>query len=66
MKCLSCDNFMTDREANRKYENWSELPEGEDRYIGLCDRCIVSTDLNYYENSSSSNEEQNDDEFDCS
>lgn len=60
MKCLACDAFLTDREASRKYENWRSMPEGEDRYIMLCDRCIVGTDLIFVENTNASNEELTD------
>lgn len=62
MKCVACDSFLTDRQASRKYLNWREMPEGEGRYIMLCDRCIVDTDLIYSENSSANNEETTDDE----
>lgn len=57
MKCLACDGLMSDREASRKYVNWKEMPEGEDRYISLCDKCIQDTDLNFVDNPLASNEE---------
>lgn len=50
MRCLACNCAMSDREASRKYVNYQELPEGEARYIGLCDHCIQDTDLVFVEN----------------
>lgn len=40
MKCLSCDVVLTDEEANRKFSNYEEIKNPEDRYIGLCNRCL--------------------------
>lgn len=45
MRCLACDCALSDREANRKYLNFREIPNPEDRYIGLCDGCLQETDL---------------------
>lgn len=61
MKCLACDVILTDRQASRKYENWRDLPEGEGRYIMLCDHCIQYTDLTFSENPLADNEEYSDD-----
>jgi len=61
MKCLACDAFLTDLESSRKYTNWREMPEGEDRYIMLCNKCIIDTDLTYTENSTANDEDINDD-----
>ncbi len=61
MKCLSCDRILSDRESSRKFTNWREMPEGEDRYIGLCDRCIVDTDLHFDENTLANDEDLNED-----
>ena len=47
MRCLSCDCAMGDRETNRKYVNWKNIPNTEDRYIGLCDNCLKDSDLFY-------------------
>lgn len=60
MKCLSCDLILSDRESSRKYTNWRELPEGEGRYIMLCDRCVRDTDLTYTENLLADNTDPND------
>ena len=49
MKCASCDNMLSDREASRK-----GIFSGE--YLDLCDRCISTIpDLEYEENSFASN-----------
>lgn len=40
MKCLACDVILTDEEANRKFSNCEEIPNPEDRYINLCNRCL--------------------------
>lgn len=47
MRCLSCDEGLSDREANRKYINYREIKNPEERYIGLCDSCLRETDLQY-------------------
>ena len=47
MRCLSCDAAMSDRETNRKYVDWKNIPNTEDRYIGLCDNCLRDSDLFY-------------------
>lgn len=46
MKCLSCDCFLTDREASRKGSSSGQ-------YLDLCDRCLSTIpDLEYVENPS--------------
>lgn len=52
MRCLSCDSAMSDRETNRKYVDWKNIPNTEDRYIGLCDSCLRDSDLFYLDNDS--------------
>ena len=50
MPCLSCDRAMSDRETNRKYINWKEIQNTEERYISLCDNCLKDSDLFYMDN----------------
>lgn len=50
MRCLACNVILTDREASRKYVNHANIPNSKDKYIDLCDHCLVDTDLNYIEN----------------
>lgn len=50
MRCLSCNRNLSDREANRKYANWQEIKNPEERYIGLCDDHLDGLDLPYVEN----------------
>lgn len=40
MKCLSCDVILNDKEQVRKYKNHEEILNPEDKYIGLCNRCL--------------------------
>lgn len=48
MKCLSCDKFLSDREASRK-----GIFSGD--YLDLCDKCISTIpDLEYTENTEAS------------
>lgn len=48
MKCQSCDNFLSDREASRK-----GVFSGE--YLDLCDKCVSTIpDLEYTENTDAS------------
>ena len=56
MRCLSCNCNLSDREANRKYENWEEIKNPESRYIGLCNDCLMDTDLIFVENDQLSGE----------
>jgi len=56
MRCLSCNCNLSDREANRKYNNHEEIKNPESRYIGLCDDCIIDTDLAYLEDESLSSD----------
>lgn len=62
MRCLSCNCNLSDREANRKYDNHAEIANPEARYIGLCDDCILDTDLTFIENPNLSNERFDSDE----
>lgn len=39
MRCLACQKVLSDKEANRKFENYEEIVSPEDRYIGLCSNC---------------------------
>jgi hypothetical protein len=55
MRCLACNALLTDREASRKYTNHATIANPEERYIDLCDHCLVDTDLNYIENSTVDN-----------
>jgi hypothetical protein len=45
MKCLSCDVILDDKEQSRKYKNHFEIKNPEDRYIGLCNRCLRNGEL---------------------
>lgn len=56
MRCLSCNCNLSDREANRKYSNHEEIKNPESRYIGLCDDCIIDTDLAFIEDTGLSND----------
>lgn len=40
MVCKSCNRFLNDFEATRKYEGTTE-------YVDLCNRCFNSSDVNY-------------------
>jgi hypothetical protein len=51
MRCLACNVILTDREASRKYVSHATIENPNERYIDLCDKCLVDTDLNYIENS---------------
>ena len=47
MRCLSCNDILSDREATRKY------PSGE--FIDLCDFCIKEIDIPFVESMSKDN-----------
>ena len=47
MRCRACNEAMSDRETNRKYVNWKEIENTEERYISLCDSCLQESDLFY-------------------
>jgi len=49
MHCRACDCELTDEEAVRKYDNWKEIENPEERYIDLCNRCIGKSDLAVYD-----------------
>ena len=57
MRCLSCNCNLSDREANRKFDDWEHIKNPESRYIGLCDDCLLDTDLAFVENPNLSNED---------
>jgi hypothetical protein len=40
MRCLSCNVILDDKEQVRKYKNHEEIPNPEDKYLGLCNRCL--------------------------
>lgn len=40
MRCRACNELLKDKEANRKYVDWRDIPNPEERYIGLCDPCF--------------------------
>lgn len=63
MHCLACNDLLTDRETSRKYINWREMPEGEGRYILLCDNCLRDTEINFVDNPTSSDDSQSDGDF---
>jgi hypothetical protein len=48
MRCLSCNDELTDKEANRKFLDAEHIKNPEDQYIGLCDGCLSHSDLSYY------------------
>lgn len=50
MRCRACNVILTDREASRKFSNHAAIANPEERYIDLCDHCLVDTDLTYVEN----------------
>jgi hypothetical protein len=50
MRCQSCNKNLSDRESSRKFINWREIENSEDRYIGLCSRCLHESGILYVEN----------------
>jgi hypothetical protein len=50
MKCMACDDILTDKEATRKVINPEAV--GENRFVDLCNKCfhtirdMVNTDDN--------------------
>lgn len=62
MRCRACNHNLSDRAASRKFLNWREIKNSEERYLGLCDPCIVGTGLTFEEDVRASNEEFEDDE----
>lgn len=49
-RCRSCNKNLSDREATRKYANWEDIANPNDRYIELCNSCIGETDLLFVDN----------------
>lgn len=47
MRCRSCNKNLTDAEASIKYPNWRDIPDPEERYVGLCltNGCFQATGL---------------------
>jgi hypothetical protein len=45
MRCLSCNVLLDEKEQKRKYKNHEEIKNPEDKYIGLCNRCIADSEL---------------------
>lgn len=39
MRCRACNSNLTDREASTKWNNYQEIKNTEDQYIGLCSDC---------------------------
>lgn len=64
MRCLSCNCNLSDREANRKYDDWENIKNPESRYIMLCDDCILDTDLAFQEDPRLSDEDFEDTDAD--
>lgn len=63
MRCLSCNCELTDKEANRKFLDAELISNPEDRYIGLCDRCLHDSELSYYNEEPDVAQEQRADDF---
>lgn len=42
MRCLSCDCLLSDKEATRKGTHTGE-------YLDLCDDCLSTTDIEYFD-----------------
>jgi hypothetical protein len=45
MHCFSCDVILTEREQKRKFANHIEIVKVEDKYINLCESCMLHSDL---------------------
>lgn len=63
MRCRACNEIMSDRENSRKYLTAEKIKNPEEQFIGLCDRCINYTDLNYTEDSSASDSRINEEMY---
>ncbi len=50
MRCKACNKNLSDREANRKFTNFHQIANPEERYIGLCDYDLQQSGLEYIEN----------------
>jgi len=44
-RCLSCNVALSDMESVRKYSNHENIKKSEDKYIGLCTRCLKESGL---------------------
>lgn len=62
MRCLACDCNLSDKEANRKFLNYTEIKNPEDRYIGLCDPCLKDSEIEAIEENILNDEEIPDDD----
>lgn len=45
MRCLACNVELNEFEQRRKFKNHAEIQNPEDKFIGLCDGCFFSGDL---------------------
>lgn len=50
MRCKACNKNLSDREANRKFTNFHQIQNPEDRYINLCDWDLRESGLEFIEN----------------
>lgn len=50
MRCLACNDNLTDKEAGRKYTHWREIKNPEERYVGLCTGCLKEAGIEVLEN----------------
>jgi formate-dependent nitrite reductase cytochrome c552 subunit len=50
VRCVSCNKNLTDREASRKYTDWREIQNPEDRFLCLCSKCTADSEIDYVEN----------------
>lgn len=44
-RCLACDAKLNEFEMRRKYKNYKEIENPEERYVGLCDVCFFGGEL---------------------
>lgn len=55
-RCLACNCTLSSRELTRKYRGWEHIKNPEDRYIGLCGKCLNESGIHSYdENTTLSN-----------
>lgn len=48
-RCLSCNRKLSSREMTRKYSNWEEIKNPEDRYVSLCSSCFNGSVIKFAE-----------------
>lgn len=58
MRCLACNSALSDKEASRKFTNWREINNTEERYVGLCSYCLETTDINYEEKANANDDKE--------